>query len=124
MSSGAAGFRLLSLRDWPESSIRPLPVGRRGGVMLAGSMVIWGGNWYDGANNVIKANEAGKTSFSKSVFDGMDRLQVRYEVRVPGTAGGGGKQRPRRQFLRVGLGRLEPHRGSQARRRQRRQVWL
>ncbi len=44
-------------------------------------------NWYDGANNVIKASEAGKTAFSKSVFDGMNRLVVRYEACVPGTAG-------------------------------------
>ncbi len=44
-------------------------------------------NWYDGADNVIKASEAGKTAFSKSVFDGMNRLLVRYEACVPGTAG-------------------------------------
>jgi RHS repeat-associated protein len=44
-------------------------------------------NWYDGANNLIKASEAGKTAFSKSVYDGMNRLLVRYQACVPGTAG-------------------------------------
>ncbi len=36
---------------------------------------------------MIKSSEAGKTAFSKSVFDGMNRLRVRYEACVPGTAG-------------------------------------
>ena len=44
-------------------------------------------NWFDGADNVIKVSEAGKTAFSKSVYDGMNRLRVRYEACVPGTAG-------------------------------------
>jgi RHS repeat-associated protein len=44
-------------------------------------------NWYDGANNVVKASEAGKTAFSKSVYDGMNRLRVRYQACVPGTTG-------------------------------------
>jgi len=44
-------------------------------------------NWYDGNSNVIKSSEAGRTSFSKIVYDSMNRPTVRYLACVAGTEG-------------------------------------
>ena len=44
-------------------------------------------NWYDLASNLIKSSQAGATSFTKTVYDALNRVTVNYVGCVPGTAG-------------------------------------
>ena len=44
-------------------------------------------NRRNGGRNVIKSSKAGETSFTKTVFDGLNRSVVEYTACVPGTAG-------------------------------------
>lgn len=44
-------------------------------------------SWYDGANNVIKASQQGQNSFTKTAYDGLNRITATYIACVPGTIG-------------------------------------
>jgi RHS repeat-associated protein len=44
-------------------------------------------SWYDLGSNVIKASPAGATSFTKTIYDALNRGTVAYLACVPGTAG-------------------------------------
>jgi RHS repeat-associated protein len=43
--------------------------------------------WYDAASNVIKESQAGRTSFTKRYFNGLNRVDASFLCCVPGTAG-------------------------------------
>src|SRR5258708_15707360 len=43
-------------------------------------------NWYDLGGNVIKSSEAGSTSFTKTIFDALNRPTAGYKACVPGAA--------------------------------------
>ena len=44
-------------------------------------------NWYDLGGNIIKASQAGTTSFTKTVFDALNRPTATYVGCVPGESG-------------------------------------
>ncbi len=46
-----------------------------------------GQSWYDAVGNVIKASEAGRNAFTKTIYDGMNRPTTSYLCCVPGEAG-------------------------------------
>lgn len=51
------------------------------------TQTLTGQNWYDQGTNVIKASPAGATSFTKTVYDALNRPTVSYAACVPGSAG-------------------------------------
>jgi len=51
------------------------------------SNTLFGKNWYDLVGNLIKSAPLGSTSFTKTVYDVLNRPIVRYVANVPGTDG-------------------------------------